>query len=229
MTSRLIKQGTKRALGIQHFIFKEDFTDCNPNVEMGQIGDISENRIPPLEAVDAEETEPVPEVDKEKLETEAYQKGYRLGEIAGREAAVKEMEATMEKYADSFQEICGMKSTLYEQAEREVVKLAMEVAKKIVNREIQADPNIIQTLVRVALSRVAERTSVTVRLNPVDYKYLMERNGGNGKDEWCDVLLQSDNSIKRGGCLVETSCGDIDARMEEKFRELENAFFEDLK
>ncbi len=228
MTSRLIKQGTKRALGIQHFLFKEDYKEYTPTVEM-ETGDISGNTVKPCETASKEGLTGVAAVDTEKLEAEAFQKGFQQGETAGRKTAVKEMEATMQKYADSIQEISRVRSSLCAQTEKEVVQLAMEIAKKVVNREIQVDRNIIQTLVRVALSRVTEKKSVTVRLNPVDYKFLMEQSHGKAGDEGCDVSLQSDNSIEQGGCLVETCCGDIDARIGEKFREVENAFFGDLK
>lgn len=228
MNSRLIKRGTKRALDIQHFLFKEDFKECTPSIELGMLPDISENPAAAPDPVVDEESTVVSAVDTERLENEAFQKGFQQGETAGREAAAKEMESTTHAYAESIQEIRRLKPSLYSQAEREIVRLALEVAKKIVNREIQADRSIIQTLVRVALSRVSEKTSVTVRLNPMDYKFLMDRNDEMA-DEGCAVSLQSDNSIAQGGCLVETSCGDIDARIEEKFREVENAFFEDLK
>jgi flagellar biosynthesis/type III secretory pathway protein FliH len=36
----------------------------------------------------------------------------------------------------------------------------------------------------------------------------------------------ADKSVERGGCLVQTECGDVDARIEEQFREVERAFFE---
>ena len=229
MTSRIIKQGTKRALNIQHFLFKEDLTEYGPSVEMEQMDEDSNTPVPPPGVVAAQDATVCAEIDMERLEMEAYQSGFQQGETAGREAAEQALEATMRQYADSIQEISRVKARLYVQAEKEVVRLAMEVARKIVDREIHADRNIIQTLVRVALSRVTENASITVRLNPLDYKYLMGQNGGIAEDEGRDVSLQSDNTIRQGGCLVETSCGDIDARIEEKFREVENTFFEDLK
>ena len=107
--------------------------------------------------------------------------------------------------------------------------MAIEVAKKIVHREIQVDRNIIQTLVRVALSHISEKSSITVRLNPTDYKYITEQHTKSAMPEGWDMSLQSDNSIQQGGCVIETECGDIDARIEERFREVERTFFEDLK
>lgn len=106
------------------------------------------------------------------------------------------------------------------------MKLAIAVAKKVVHREISVDRDIVQTLVHVALSRVAEKSGVTLCLNPEDYSYLLERKAELGQSEGRDIALLADKSIERGGCLIQTNCGDIDARIEEQFREVERAFFE---
>jgi flagellar assembly protein FliH len=79
--------------------------------------------------------------------------------------------------------------------------------------------------VRVALSHVSEKSPVTIHLNPVDYGYLLEERTNISQREGRDVTLLADNSIERGGCLVKTDCGDVDARIEEKFKEVEQAFF----
>jgi flagellar assembly protein FliH len=82
--------------------------------------------------------------------------------------------------------------------------------------------------VRVALSHATEKSAVTVHLNPVDYNYLLEHRAelAGSHEAGRDVVLVADQAIERGGCLVETECGDIDARIEQEFRDLERGFFE---
>ncbi len=145
--------------------------------------------------------------------------------------AEKKVEATLRRYSDAILEIGKLRSQLFQQVEREVVKLAVEVAKKIVHREIQVDRQIIQTLVKVALSHVAEKSAVTVHLHPVDYAYVLEHRAelSEGSEDGREVVLLADKSIERGGCLIQTECGDIDARIEEEFREVERSFFEGYK
>jgi len=172
-----------------------------------------------------------PAVDLAQIEKTAYENGFRQGEKAGMAIAEKKVEVNMRRYAEAIVAIGKLRSQLYAQVEREVVKLAIEVAKKIVHREIQADRDIIQTLVKVALSHVADKSAVTVHLHPIDYNYLLEHRAEltRGAEDGRDIVLLADKSIDRGGCLIETECGDIDARIEEEFRELERSFFEGLK
>jgi flagellar assembly protein FliH len=170
-------------------------------------------------------------VDVAEIEKNAYENGFRQGEKAGMEMADKKVSALMRSYGDAILELGKQRSRLYAQVERQVVKLALEAAKKIVHREIQADKEIIQTLVKVALSHVAEKSAVTVHLHPIDYSYILDhRSELSGDAEGGrEVVLLADKNIQRGGCLVETECGNIDARIEEEFKELERAFFEGAK
>lgn len=160
------------------------------------------------------------------LEKAAYDRGLLQGEKAAAETAELKLEAAIKRCAESIGEIQKLRSLLYVQAEREVVKLALAVAKKIVHREIRIDRDIVQTLVHVALSHVSEKSAVTICLNPEDYSYLLERRAEVSQSEGREISLQADKSIERGGCLIQTNCGDIDARIEERFREVEQSFFE---
>jgi flagellar assembly protein FliH len=167
-------------------------------------------------------------LDPSQVEKLAYENGLRQGEKAGMEIAERKIEALMPRFADAIAEVHKLKSKLYARAEKDVVKLALEVAKRIVHREIQADPEIIQTLVKVALSHVAVKSPATIRLHPADYSYILQHRGELTQDteEDREVVLLADKSIERGGCLVQTECGDVDARIEEEFLEVERSFFD---
>lgn len=167
-------------------------------------------------------------VDPALVEKLAYESGLRQGEKAGMELAEKKIEAMMARYAQSIAELTRLRSVLYARAEKDVVQLALEVARKIVHREIRADREIIQTLVKVALGHVAVKSPVTIRLHPDDYDYLVAHRSRLAPDggEEREIVLQADAAIERGGCLIQTEAGDVDARIEEEFREVERAFFE---
>jgi flagellar assembly protein FliH len=222
MALKIIKPGTTRSAIIQQFLFSDNQGDRS----------VFEERIfpefpapPPPVQQHVHEEPPKPAVDLAILEKTAYGNGFAQGEKAGREIAEKKVDAVMRRYAESILELGNTRTLLYAQIEKEVVRLAVEVAKKIVHREIYLDKDIIQTLVRVALGHVSEKSPVTIHLNPVDYGYLLEERANLSQSEGRDVTLLADNSIERGGCLVKTDCGDVDARIEEKFKEVEQAFF----
>ncbi|MBZ5495425.1 MAG: hypothetical protein LAP85_03410 [Acidobacteriia bacterium] len=165
--------------------------------------------------------------DPAHMEKAAYESGFLQGEKAGLETADKKTEVMMRRYADTILELGRLKPTLFAQVEQGVVKLALEVAKKIVHREVQVDREIVQTLIRVALSHVAVKSAVTIHLHPEDYNFVVAQRAASMRpaENEREMVLLADKSMERGGCLIETDCGDIDARIEEEFREVERAFF----
>jgi flagellar biosynthesis/type III secretory pathway protein FliH len=226
MAIRIIKQNSADAERAQSVNFCEtqmdperDFPDAHPEAGLTPVPQRREPTVPAA-----------PALDLEQIENAAFENGYRQGEKAGILLGEKRVEGLMQRYADAVVEIGKLKPALYTEVEREVVRLALEIAKKIVYREIQADREIIQALIKVALSHVAGKSAVTVHLHPTDYTYVLEHRGElTDSDSGCEVVLLADKSIERGGCLVQTECGDIDARIEERFREVERGFFDDLK
>jgi flagellar assembly protein FliH len=229
MAIRIIKPGSQEASKVRRFSFldnPEDLLVADPAPP-----DWMQHQAQPKPRIatpDPAPEPPHPVVDVALIEKKAYESGFLQGEKAGKEIAEKKVDAMMRRYSETILEIGKLKPRLYSEVEREVVKLAVEVAKKIVHREIQVDQAIIQTLVKVALGHVAEKTAVTIHLHPSDYNYVLERKAdlAQGDQAGREIVLLADKSIERGGCLVKTECGDIDARIEEKFREIEQGFFE---
>ncbi len=236
MPVKIIKSGSLQIGQIQHISYGEATHFGQEETEtMPAWMEVAKARSTPVAPSPEPSPPPIepatPAVDLAQLEKTAYEHGFRQGEKAGTEMAERKMETVARRYADSILEVAKLKPSLYAQVEKDVVKLAVEVAKKIVHREIQADREIILTLVKVALSHVAEKSAVTVHLHPADYSFILEHRASlaDGTDNGQEVMLLADKSIDRGGCLIQTEVGDIDARIEEEFREVERGFFEGLK
>ena len=129
-------------------------------------------------------------------------------------------------YTDTLAQVAAFKDTLRAESEEELVRLALAVAKKIVHREIQVDQTIIHTLVRVALERVSGKSAVVIRLSPPDYEYMISAHSDMARAEGREIGFEIDNTLTRGDCVIQTDAGDIDARVEEEFNEVESSFFE---
>ena len=163
-----------------------------------------------------------------EIEKEAYERGFNEGQKAGKEVGEKMVEASLKQYAVTLEELANLRTQVLSASEREVVRLALEVARKVVKREVTIDEDIILALVKVAMKRLGEESVMTVRLNPRDVQSILRfRNGADKGSVWSEAIkLVEDPLISRGGCLIETEAGIIDARVEEQFREIEKGFFE---
>jgi flagellar assembly protein FliH len=128
--------------------------------------------------------------------------------------------------AQTLEEVTELREQMATYAENEMVQLAIEIAKKIVRREVTVDREIVISLARVALARLHNRVLASVRLHPEDYQYVAAHREKLGTAS--TIKLIEDASISRGGCLIETDFGDVDARIEQQFNEIERGFLNDL-
>ena len=159
-----------------------------------------------------------------QLEREASERG----EQEARARMTDELNAAVadlrDQLAHSLTELEQLYSLMATRTEHDLVKLALEVARKVIHREVTIDPEISLTLVRVAIARLHPRASATVRLHPEDFSYVDARLETSAAG--CRIEIIADTTVGRGGCIVQSEHGDIDARIEQQFATIERGFFE---
>lgn len=137
-------------------------------------------------------------------------------EVAERVAAeIEPMRATL---AETIARVSALEAEISAKIETELLEFALEIAKKIVGREVTIDREVALTLVKISLAKLHSRTFAKIYLNPQDSAFVeahRERLNFQGSIE-----LVEDSSISPGGCLVRTETGDIDARIESQFDEI---------
>lgn len=159
-----------------------------------------------------------------QIESEAHEKGL----AAARAKVDEEVQAAVadlrEKLAHTISELEPLYGLIAARAERDLVKLSLEVARKVVHREVTADSDIVLTLVRVALQRLHPRAIAKVFLHPDDLAYVIEHRHELSNTSALEFI--GDHSIGRGGCMIQSDHGDIDARIEQQFASIERGFFQ---
>ncbi len=161
-----------------------------------------------------------------EIEASARERGLAEAQAVARAQAQKEVQLAVSdlrgQLTTTLDELAGLREHLATQAEHELVRLALEIAKKVVQREVRVDREIVLTLARVALARLHSRANATVRLHPEDYAYVWshrERLNSEGA-----VEIVEDRTVGLGGCIVQSELGEIDARIEQQFAEIEQEF-----
>jgi flagellar assembly protein FliH len=156
-----------------------------------------------------------------KLEREAFATAYAQGEKAGHEAGAKRADAMLRRMADTMKELEDLRQTIIRQSERQVVQLALTIAQRILRREVTVDQELTCAMARVALDRLGESSAATIRLNPEDHAVITASQGA----AWAGrhVTVEADPAVTRGGCLIESPFGFIDASVEAQFRVIEQA------
>lgn len=157
-----------------------------------------------------------------QIEQEARERGLAQGRAEAEAEVARLIEPLRHQLAQTIEETASLRAGIAESAERDLVKLAIEIAKKIVHRQVTVDNEVALTLARIALARIHSRAQAKIYLHPEDFAYVSKHLDrlATGRS----IELAEDRAISRGGCLIETEIGDIDARIEQQFAELERSF-----
>lgn len=173
------------------------------------------------------ETEPAPPaVDLAALEREAFTKGYAQGERAGTEAGNARAEAMLRRLAQTLDDLQGLRRELVRRTERDVAELSIAIARRIVQRELALDQDLVLAMARVALDRLGDVSSASIRLHPDDYAAAMAGRGGLPAVS-PGVQVLADPTVHRGGCIVQSQYGSIDVSAATQIDELTHTLLGD--
>jgi flagellar assembly protein FliH len=147
------------------------------------------------------------------LQAEAHAEAFAQGLAEGREAGRGEVRAQVERLAGMFYDLAKPFEVLNAEVERELLTLAMALARQIVRRELKTDPTQIIGIIRDAIAAlpVAAR-EVRVHLHPEDAA-VVRQNLAPTESERAWTMVE-DPVMARGGCQITTTTSRIDARLE---------------
>ncbi|HEY1341958.1 MAG TPA: FliH/SctL family protein [Bryobacteraceae bacterium] len=158
---------------------------------------------------------------------EAHSAGVREGEAAGRVRAAAELQPVMEKLARAIEELATMRPRLRRDAERDTIRLALAIARRVLRREISIDPEALRGLVLAALEKLQLQEVVRVRVHPSQAPAMAEclRKLSGG----AQVEVAADGSREPGTVILETERGNLDASVDAQLQEIERGLADRLR
>jgi flagellar assembly protein FliH len=168
--------------------------------------------------------EPTTALTQKQIKTisdEAYAKGF----ADGQKSQHKDVAAALESLAQVIKSIPSIKKNILEKGEEQMVRLAVAIAEKVIQQEVATRKDIIFSVLKNALKNIAETEGMKIRLNTQDFRYMMEvkKDFLQSFDGIRNVVFEEDPSVKRGGAVVETLFGEVDARLESQIKEIKSA------
>jgi flagellar assembly protein FliH len=147
------------------------------------------------------------------LQAEAHKEAFDQGLAEGREAGRAEVQAQVDRLAGMFYDLAKPFEVLDSEVERELLTLAMALARQIVRRELKTDPTQIIGIIREAITALPVATrDVRVHLHPEDAA-VVRQNLAPTENERAWAIIE-DPVMARGGCQITTATSRIDARLE---------------
>lgn len=164
-------------------------------------------------------------IDMEQIAQRAREQGMQ--EALARSEAQMETLVAQERQGvtRALEEFVREKQRYFAGLEREVVRLSLAIAERVLHRESAMDPMLLAGAARVALEQVSHDTDAVLRVSPEQvgaWEQTMRKEGRI-------VQVKPDANLTRGECLLETASGTVELGVRAQLQEIEHGFFELLR
>jgi flagellar assembly protein FliH len=184
----------------------------------------SEPGFRPLGDPAAPAADAVPEAARPEA-TEEAQRAFQAGYELGREETRSQVESIAESLVKSLEELAAFRGRLRERYERELLELALGVARKVVQQELAERPEIWLAMIRSAVRRAVDRERITIRIPAPLAAFVREKlpELRATLDDVKELDLVEDPSLPEGGCVIESRFGEVDVGVETQLEATERA------
>jgi len=152
--------------------------------------------------------------------TEAYQKGVQDGEATAAQRMAEQVRVKVEQLAGSIEQLSLHRGKIQREAEPELVRLALAIARRILRRELTIDPDALLGLLKAGLEKIDTSETHRVRVHPEHAPSLAKLLDGSARP----VAIIADPSLVVGAVVFETSRGALDTGLETQLKEIERGF-----
>lgn len=168
------------------------------------------------------------EAERSKKLQEAYSEGFDKGHKDGYEKGQAEVERLVDRMHRIIEAVMQRREEILQDTESQIVELVILMARKVIKILSENQKNVVMANVLAALKKVKTRGNVTLRVNLEDIKLTTENVSEFIKhvENVQGITVLEDSAVEKGGCIVETDFGAIDARISSQLSELENKILE---
>ncbi|APQ15273.1 flagellar assembly protein FliH [Borreliella garinii] len=158
------------------------------------------------------------EVATAKGREEGYSKGYESG--------FEDFDKVMRKLHSIIASLIAERKSILESSSGQIVSLVMQIAIKVIKRITDSQKDIILENVNEVLKRIKDKTQITIRVNLDDLDIVRHKKSDFiSRFDIIETLeIIEDPNIGKGGCIIETNFGEIDARISSQLDKIEEKF-----
>jgi flagellar assembly protein FliH len=163
-----------------------------------------------------------------QTEREAYERGYTEGHQKGYEEGKAEVGRLIERLHTIITKAIEKRNEIIEESETQIINLVLMIVKKVIKVISENQKNVVINNVVQALRKLKSRGDVVIRVNLADLELTSEHVKDFMKmvENVKSITVLEDSSVDRGGCVIETDFGQIDARVSSQLHEIEEKILE---
>lgn len=158
------------------------------------------------------------EEESENIKKSAYEEGYRLG--------IEKAQEDLKTFRDELSQFMSARKDVFEYIAPDILEISVEIAKKIIKKELDEDPQVLMnTIVNVLKTVAKSEPKITIRVKPQAVQFIKDSIPNityqYGIDAKINIL--ADPSIEEGGCIFQTNNGIVDASIDTQLKIIKEA------
>lgn len=171
-------------------------------------------------------------IDDRNLISRAREEAQSIRESASKEGyqeGLEQAKADIQEVKNAITSFLGAKQAVFDYIAPDILEISVDIAQKIIKKELQQDPNVILDNILALLKGLSkEETKITLRVNPAQVSLLKSETPNLLNEAGLDakILVVPDETIMEGGCVVTTNNGVIDATIETQLAVISEALKE---
>ncbi len=168
------------------------------------------------------------EEEQDRIRAAAHNDGFTMGHEEGFTKGNEEVNRLIDRMHKVLEGVMQRREEILRETEEQIVELVVLMARKVIKVISENQKSVINGNVLAALKKVKGRGSVTLRVNLEDLQ--LTTQNVNEFIKRCEniegITVLEDSTVEKGGCIVETDFGAIDARISSQLTEVENKIME---
>lgn len=158
----------------------------------------------------------------EAVKAEAYQQGHQEGVTQAEQEMKLKVAAMMEEARTVLQGAYKARDVIIQEAEPFLVELSCDIAEKIVDKQLTVEPQFAMDLIRKSLARKREQGLISLCVSPVQFAFVnaAREELSLAVDSQAELQILPDSTVKDHGCVIRSSFGSIDARIDTQLAEI---------
>lgn len=166
--------------------------------------------------------------EEQKIKISAKEDGFKQGHDKGYSAGESEIERLVERLRKMVEAVMLHREEILKETEQQIIDLVILMTRKVVKIISETQKTTIMSNILAALKKVKTRGTVSLHVNLEDL-----RLAAANVDEFIKrveniqgITVVEDSTVEKGGCIVETDFGAVDARISSQLNELEDKIME---
>jgi len=228
--NKIIKEAEKGS-----FDYVKKATEKAKKIDEDTRNDIDRHRIEQEELLQKKIQEQKESLKKEyeEIKEKSRKEGYEEGYASGR----NEVERLIDRLHTIIEGSIDKRDTIIQDAETQVIRIVLLIARKVVKSISEEQKNVVVENIKASLDKIKGKTEIIIRVNTEDLELTTEHKDElmTMFEELKHVTILEDTRVDKGGCIIETDFGSVDARIatqlqeiEEKIRDLANLSYFDV-